>query len=257
MCSVIKVTTVITTFDVKNAIYLKWLFWSLARQLEVDNEVILVTHKDFVPDVPHGTKVLIRPKEETCNQYINAGFLEARPDSEVFFYMNDDVFLCENSLTITCQLAKAKNVIVNALCNTDNGFSYIADMPFRGVPLKQFLTFDDMNGSLESFFYEMNYAKNVPCIMFPLTWLCIYATAIPARTWRLLNGFDIENLPNGCADVDFCLRARKQNVRSMVTNNAFILHYGGVTSNITMTDETRKLDRKRFFDKWGFYPENV
>lgn len=256
----LKVTTVITCFDAANQPYIDRLLWSLYMQTSVDNEIILVTHEEFIPKISNHIKVkiVIRPKTESCPQFINAGFAEAHPESNVFFYCNDDVFICENSLFVLANLCHGKKNIVNALCNSDNGFSYYADFYFDGEAIPQFLRLEQYQDKLDMLYKWGNMIEKTPCILFPLRWLCIYATAIPADIWRKLNGFDAAGLGRfGAADADFCLRARKLGCYSTVTNNAFILHFGGVTSSKNTNDIERKEERQLFHKKWGFFPEQV
>ena len=66
------------------------------------------------------------------------------------------------------------------------------------------------------------------------------------QLFRELSGFD-ERFPNNYNDVDYCLRAREAGFRTVIVNDAVLIHHEGL-SRLAGTDFTERL---AFFTRWG------
>lgn len=247
-----KITAVVTTFSDTIGDYLKYTLESLLSQEGVDLEVILVSSQNIDPLAPPNVKVFKQPRNKSNCQNVNFGFRQARPESTLFFTVNDDVILSKNSLKSLAETS-SKNYIANAMSNNDNHWLYLADFKVGDLVFPRYCRVDDrvfkelaeavMGYSLEN--------NGLPTLLLQ-HFVCTYATMVPRKIWEDLEGYDDKNLGVAGTDVDFCLRARQLGVQSVVTNQAFIFHAGGVTSSETLNDTIRAKDRELFKAKWGF-----
>ena len=77
-------------------------------------------------------------------------------------------------------------------------------------------------------------------------------------TFNALNGFSTA-FPNSFQDVDFCLRARKQGLRCLITPHVKLLHFESVSRDPRVDDDTllaiRQIHGPKIapFDDYGLY----
>ena len=81
-------------------------------------------------------------------------------------------------------------------------------------------------------------------------------------TFGALNGFSKE-FPNSFQDVDFCLRARSQGLRCLITPHVKLLHFESVSRNPIVDKETlfaiREMHKPLIapFDDYSLYPYEI
>lgn len=253
-----KITTVVTTFDDNIGKYLDVTLESILRQEDVDNEIILVSSQNIDPVIPNNVKLFKQPREKTNCQNVNFGFRQARPESTLFFTVNDDVILGKQSLYVMAEYAQRLNLIMGALSNTDLGWMYATDFIFldkngNHVSVPKTCTFKEVESIHESIMTSSFVNIGLPMLWYQSV-LCTYANMFPRKVWEDLGGYDEVNLGSGATDIDICWRARDKGIRCAITTQAFALHMGGVTSSKTIDSDKRLRDKELFKKKWGVYP---
>jgi GT2 family glycosyltransferase len=246
------VSVIVCTHLESNRKYLNACLESLRVQEGVDFEVILMSSAPH-PEV-FGVPNL---KQYECEGdmgwtlKINKGVELSDPRSKYLMFLNDDVILSKHAIATMARNCADYAVIANPLSNCDNGWIYNAVFELRSggriMSLdKRFYEFEEIDGFQAGIH---NYPRGQR-IWINANYLCFYATMIPRAIWNQVGILDV-NYVNGYEDQDFCLRAQKLGVATVVDAEAFIFHFGGATTESTSTQELRKYNEDYFKSKWG------
>jgi len=253
-----KVSIIITTYRPESKPYLDLCIESIYRlNYPKDKiEVILVGKQSYKPQY---VKVkTVAPDLEVFHNPIgvNYGMKLAASDSEFVMLLNDDVILTPNSLAHMMINMPGVPCVMAAISPCDNFYKYALTFPVTHTETKE-------TKALDKRFYSLDDLKDyVPSMLnaeslynhgIILTdTLCMYANLIPKKLWDDLGGFD-EKFGTGGDDTDFCLRAKRDYGAVMaICLSSLIWHFGGASTNHTLTPEMREETRLYFHSKWGF-----
>lgn len=252
-----KVSIVITSYWPEAKKYLDLLIQSIAN-LEYPKEqleVIVVGKKSYLPQYEIDGIPIKTVCPPDLDQFytatgVNYGISQASPESEYFFYMNDDVILtkdCLKNMVFTC---RGQPYVANALSPCDQGMGYIfllgyqKDGDFHPL-MERFYKYDQL---ISQFNHLINAKSLYPSGVVFQNNLCIYATLIPRSIWEDVGGFD-ENFRIGADDTDWCIRASQKGTRFVSVTDSIVWHFGG--SSHKLDDATRKHNQVYFYKKWG------
>jgi len=220
-------------------------------------ETILVTKPSYRPQYVK-VKTVWPDRASFHNPVgVNYGAKLASPDSKYIFIMNDDAFFTPDSLAhLVMQAPKGVPFVMSPISPCDNFYKYALTFPITHKDTgattafnKRFYTLDEMAPYLDS----MKSASSMynHGLVFTDT-LCLYANLIPKKLWDDLGGFD-EGFGTGGDDTDFCLRAKRDHGAMMaICLSSLIWHFGGASTNHTLTPEMREETRAYFHKKWGY-----
>lgn len=235
--------------------YLNLCIDSLNQQKFKDFEVVLVSsgsnctvtlpnwflsHKEF-----YSIERMHFPKA------IEKAYELSDPSSEYIMLLNNDTVLdrdCLDSMVRTMDAVPIE-IILNAFCNSDAfGFFYFAHTGFANGELfhKSQYTYEEMEGKHQ----DLMSLRKHPFAVMPTPFSCFYATMMKRSTYEKVGGVDTAYLTNK-DDLDFCLRARKFGIQSMVAMHAAVFHFGGATTNITKTQAEENFNQEYFKQKHG------
>ncbi len=220
-------------------------------------EVILVGKKSYCPEYD-GIKTIHTRDDRHTAEGLNYGINYASKDSKYYLYLNDDVILTKESLTQLIMTVGDGEVLANATSPCDNYLDYALLFMFEKagnakIMDRRFYEYADIKDDFE----EMRNARSVyPKGIIFRPWLAMYATLIPKICWDKIGPQD-ENFKTGQCDMDFCFRARQHNIRCVTVLNSLIWHFGGKTSQHTLTDPLRVQNIEYFRQKWGQLPDGI
>lgn len=234
----------------ENSDYLRMCLASLARQSEVNFEVIVLASEGAteinIPD--HRFKWHHFEGKSTFSKKINKGIELASKKATHYMLASDDIILSRNSLANLLSVCKEEPLIVNPMSNCDMGYFYGGSITLGRSVIPRFLRKEEL--SLSQLDEAADYQKTID-VQIAVSHVCFYATMIPKNVWDVVGKLD-ESYRTGKEDVDYCLRAKKLNINCVINFNAFALHFGGVTSSKTCTTEDASYNSNVFKTKWGF-----
>lgn len=231
--------------------YLDLCLKSLQKQTFQDFENIVVASGNFVPSFEpysynnfHYSKNRMHFPKAIEKAYSMCG------DSEFVMLLNNDTVLDTQFLATMIDLLERypEEIILNGLCNADAfGFFYWA---LTGIKGKQ--PFTKPQYKIEEFENpeELMDLITYPFAVVAMPFSCFYGTMMKRSTYDKVGGID-KKFQTNKDDLDFCIRARKFGIKSMVAMHAAIFHFGGVTTNKTKTPEEEKFNIEYFNSKHG------
>lgn len=249
-----RISIVMTTYRPESKRYLDLAIRSI-KNLDYPSElldVILVGKPGYIPEYP-GVRSMAPELPEFHNPVgVNFGMKASRSDSEYVMLLNDDVILTRDSLKNLVLSMPTENCVMSAISNCDNQWKYVLTMGYQKgdqafILQKRYYTYEELEPHFDGL---MNTVSLYPRGIILADTLCLYANLIPKRLWDDLGGFD-EGFKTGYDDTDFCIRARKAGAHLVIALDSLIWHFGGASTNHTLTDEIREETRRYFYEKWA------
>ena len=250
-----KVSIIITTFLPESKNYLDLTIKSI-RNLNYPADkldVILVGKKGYIPEF-EGVRSMAPDLEKFANPVgVNFGMKAAHADSKYVMLLNDDVILTRDSLQNMVLSMPQGPCIMGCLSNCDNYYKYVLELGFMKentafILQKRYYKFEELEAYQDDL---MNTGSYYPSGLILTDTLCMYANLIPKNLWDSLGGFD-EGFGTGADDIDFCIRAKKLGAHMLIALNSLIFHFGGGSTNTTLTPEMREETQVYFHSKWGY-----
>lgn len=257
------VSVIIPTYKEESEPYLYWCLWSLLRQ-NIPLEIIIVADGDagperiiykvkrsveetmFPPLLPN-IKV-IRPKKERTrfSEKNNIAIKEASSHSSFFLLMNDDFFPCRDMIKqmIDASLSYENKCVTGALSNCDNnGMLFRTGLNFHN----QLRLNDKINKDMPMVFESIPFTKP---FFFEVPRIYFYNVLIPRKAYEEIGPLDEEML-HAYEDTDYAIRARLLGYKLIIAQNAYGIHFSGVTSSVATKEYERIHDEQRFLSKHG------
>lgn len=235
-----RVSIICTSYCPESKPYLNLCIESI-RGLTYDNfETIIVGRPDHWPQY-EGTRTISPPYQDFWNSTgLNYGVKYSDPESEYYFLINDDVILTKNC--IQGLLSALQDSKVGQVMPIGNDMQGRYDFPMLppGIKLKD-IPKDQLN---QIMVLDSPYPKG---IIFADT-LCLYAQMISKKVWNEVGPFD-ETL-TGQDDIDYSLRVRQKGYINAIELSSLVWHFGGVSADITLTPEKRRIAQETFNKKW-------
>jgi len=242
--------------DPKNQEYLDLCLRSLNYQ-DVDKEVILVDssidgHKSEAYPWLKTVKV-----DNSTNSAVagNIGFRNASSASKYFLFANDDTIFTVGSVAELMGAMGENRCIMNAFSNCDTEWLHWREMSLynegKSLVLPRFFDMNLVRG-FEQQLIEYPLEKRT---VIPVPYVCFYATIMPQSVWWDVGQLD-ENFESGPDDRDFCMRAAKLGIPSMINLGPTIWHFGGTTVNSGESEhvkQRRLKNAKYFYEKHGVH----
>ena len=147
------------------------------------------------------------------------------------------------------QAGGARKMIMNPMSNSDCTSLYEAHITLEyGQRLLPDMKIEDFFEGFEQYIIE-RFPRRDKCLV-PFQTLSFYCTMIPRMVWDEVGELDPE-LEYRHNDQDFCLRALKKGIPSVVNFGAFVFHFGSRTINVLGTEERKNKCTEHFKKKWG------
>lgn len=272
-----KLSIVMVTYLEENFRYLCLAIDSLSRQKGVDFELILVSSGRFNPNVDHIPKTNLlnlrhHHSEERLHypSAINYGMKLIRDSSKYVMMANDDLIFTKDSLLKlmdSFDILKDSNgeempLILNPLSSCDNHWAFWSPLKLiteegESIGLSnRFYRYDELKDHFElimnSMHYDPIYKNFYPWMLINRSseYIAFYCTTMQRRVWDLIGELD-SNLKTGFDDNDYSRRARQHNIPLAIAVHSFVLHFGGATADIALTEQDREDNVIYFTNKWN------
>ena len=234
-----RVSIVITSYCPESTFYLNRCMESVSK-LTYDNfETIIVGRPDYKPQYDNAKTVSPLINEFWNSTGLNYGASCAA--GEYLFLINDDVILTRNC--IQPLIAALQNSLIGQVMPIGNDMQgrYLFPMLPNNMRLKE-VPREHLN-------QLMDLDSPYPTGLIFADTLCLYAQMISKKVWSEVGPFD-EAL-TGQDDIDYSLRVRQKGYMNAIELSSLVWHFGGVSADITLTPEKRKIAQETFNKKWG------
>ena len=251
-----QLSIMLPAFKEEHVDYLNLTLDSLRNQYFTDFEVLIPHNHSKDPDTTGLNAKVMRPDPRlSVNEWYNIISKEAEGD--LIMTTSDDLIFSRQSLHNMVSLCNSYGGIIHPISQNDVGLLYLAQFSvvneeLKRLNLKRYMRIDEVKGFVDSI-KNFDTKFSTP-FLFPVKWVCTFATMMRKSTWDLLKGFDTDTYKIGQIDVDFCLRAAKEKIMTYVTPNAFVFHFGGVSTDGNIPSEVKVRDMQAFKNRWDFVP---
>lgn len=196
------------------------------------------------------------PEQRHYPESINRGVSLASRNADHYFILNDDVILTKNSLKELVETAQDMDGIFQPISTCDNQYRYSLQLftlkhDHPVVFDKRFYRYEDMTKDLWD--TVKNAFSIYPKGLLVQDFVAFYATLIPKKVWHKIGTLD-PKFKTGQDDIDYCKRAKQQNIGSYVCLSSFVFHFGGVTADQVLSWDIRHANINYYKEKWGVSP---
>lgn len=239
------VTVIVPHHLNENDEYLNWCIYSILQSVGVEIELICISDAVKSPDIRGYTATLIHDRTlSNVTKKWHHGVKIANPSSKYVMVISDDVMVSKHTIAELADTIGDLGMIVGPASNCDSTTRYRTnfilereDGRSRYVGLKS--TLEDIEGYEEC---VINYPKGRRTLI-DTGWISFYCTMFPKAVLQAVGDFD-EKLDVRYNDVDYCERARKLGIISMINLGVFALHFGDKTlPKCTKPEEYAAADR--------------
>lgn len=234
-----------------NAKYLALCLNALDHSLGVPFEVLVVAGTKDQPAVPSKFKLLHDRGRVGVAAKLEAAFNWISKESTHVLLLSDDVVVSTTAISAMYTSFQGREMIMNPMSNSDCTSMYEADIFLPSSPVSKKLTPDMQIEDFTS--EELDNLKRVPatCVpkcLVPFPCVSFYCTMIPKSVWEKVGPLD-PKLEFRHNDQDFCFRAMRLGIRSVVNFGAFAFHFGSRTMRHMATSETQQECTNYFMNK--------
>lgn len=252
-----KVSVIVTHHLNDNDKYLEACLLGLRYSKGIAFETVVMSSAQKKPSIDrlisHSTATLCwEPELDTATKKIHHAVEDLiSEDATHLMFLSDDVIVSQDCIADMYQAFRNRHLIMSPMSNSDLYGRYEADLEIgQGISRKMLVP--DM--SIEEFTYEqimeLIHRKRKPKILIRTEWVCFYAVMMTKQIWETNHGYDplLEYRHN---DQDFCMRASKLGVPSIINFGAFAFHFGSRT--MKHVDEVlRQNCSHHFVNKWKY-----
>ncbi len=241
------VTVIISHHLDRNRPYLDACLQALDKSVGVGAvfETLVISSADSDPVVPRGMTAVHNRMLDTATKKAHFGIAMSDPRSKYFLFLSDDVVVGPNMLARLIEGVGDSLMICNPMSNSDNGGQFLTKLPWAcEVDLE-----DTPNPPATVALAESTYGARTSLLVHR-PYVCFYCTLIPRVVWDQVGALD-ERLENRHNDQDYCMRAAKLGIPSMINFGAFAIHYGSKTLKHVAPESLRNEATRVFFEKWG------
>ena len=245
-----KVTVILTHhLDVVRP-YLDLALQSLACQDYRDFEVLLVSDSETAPvsELPNHWRNHWDRGLDTSAKKVNWALENS--DSEFVIQHSDDVMLSRHAVGELAKACESTPAIMNPFSNSDCRSLYYSNIFLsRGKETKHLIHdmgLEDIKG-WEHQIWDFELGCRV---LFPVQTLSFFCTIMPRSVWTRVGKLD-PDLEYRHNDQDFCLRAARMGIPSMINLAPFAFHFGSKTLTHVASDEIKNKATEHFMKKWG------
>lgn len=248
------VTVILTHHLPINRPYLDLALKSVLQSVDVPIEVILVCDYDL-KDIQHADNltVIINPELNNATKKVHHAIPFAAKDSKYIMLMSDDVVVSRYLIREQCKILGTCNFILNPFSNADIGSRFYTNMFLstkEGEQKSSVILRPDC--CIEEFRHFEDRIFSCPGIVeicVATDWQPFYCTMFSKETWNKVGPLD-EALEVRHNDEDWCYRAKKLSIQSMINLKAFAIHFGSRTLRATVTDAEKQVATDHFISKY-------
>jgi len=229
-----KVTVLITHHINENDIYLEQCLRALKQSIEIEIEIIAVSDAPERPQFRLSSHDVVwdRSLVSVPDKWAYA-LSHSDPQAKYFLMVSDDVMVSKTLIARMVQAMGKQKAIMGPLSNCDNGSRYFAAMPF---PRKQ--TLEELGDERQVIDYPEG-----PTVLLPQDWIGFYCVMMPKSVADQVGDLD-RDMEVRHNDVDYCYRARRLGIPSLIHLGVFAWHAGDRTiPKVTSEEQYKAADR--------------
>lgn len=237
-----QVSCLITHHINENDAYLAACLRSVLASEGIEFEVIVISDAPKPPPAPNDPRV----KFIWDGQFVGVGdkwkeaLRIADPAAPYFMSISDDVMISKHLIAGMVSAMGRQKAIMGPLSNCDNGSRYFAAMNF---PRKQ--TLESLRSDSEVIDYPPGQV-----ILLPQDWVGFYCILMPKVAIEQVGELD-KNLEVRHNDVDYCMRAKRLGIPSLIHLGVFAWHAGDRTIPKVTTAEQYALADESMREKYA------
>lgn len=244
------VSVIVTHHLDENERYLRLCLESLLASEGVDIEILCISDAEAAPVVPDGVKLFHSRELYNSTKKVHFAIKEVDARSYYLLLVSDDVFVGKHMIAGLVKTCGAQEMIMNPMSNNDLGRIYSTDLRFTNSEGDVFrpgpsCTLEEAEPFLEEI---ADFPEKEPFIIVA-PFVPFYCTLIPKPVWNKVGGLD-EALEYRHNDEDYCYRAERFKIPSVVNTSVFALHFGGKTLPKVTTAKELSTCTEIFAARW-------
>lgn len=255
-----QVTVIVPHHLNQNDSYLHWCLYSISQSVNIDLEIICISDAEKEPEIQvPGTILLVHDRQlSNVTKKWHHGVKIASPKSKYIMLISDDVMVSKWTIGEMAQTIGDHKIILSPASNCDATTRYHAQFqlfkyrPYHGTGIPELThptpeaitlglksTLEDIKGFEQQ---VIDFPRERKILLNP-GWVSFYCTMFPKSVIESVGGFD-EKLDVRGNDVDYCHRAAKLGIPSLIHLGVFALHFGDRTlPHCTTKEEYDSADR--------------
>ena len=241
------VTCIVTHHLDENRPYLDLCLRALSESEGIDYEAIVISDAETCPEVPAGMTLVHNMSLNTATKKGHFGIAMSDPASKYFMFLSDDVVVGKHTIARLVEGVWDQAIICNPMSNSDRGGQYLSNIPFSCE--ESIDSFEDPADAIKAVNFWGDQFGAGYHLMVSRPYVCFYGTLIPRKVWDAVGCLD-ERFEVRYNDVDFCTRAARLGIPSMINFGTFALHFGSKTLKKTVTPEQYALADQAFREKY-------
>ena len=214
------VTVLVTHHLNENDKYLAACLRSVKASVGVNLEILAISDAAKRPDVADAVvwdKTLV-----TCADKWEYAYKYSSPHSKYFMMISDDVMVSTRLISEFVSSIEGQEAIIGPMSNCDNGSRFFN----RGLPFPRKLTLEEYEKIDPDHRWLGNDVQSL--ILIPQHCIGFYCAFMPKSVIEKVGMLD-QSMEVRSNDVDYCFRARKLGIPSLVHLGVFALHFGDRT----------------------------
>ena len=231
------VTVISTNHLAENFNYLDWSLKSILSSVDVDFEVLCFSSAKECPEVDSKITLIHDPvKYSSCSAKFNAGVKMAHPNSKYICMVADDVMISKYLLMELSGVLEGNELIIGPASNCDSTTryhtTYFLGSQEKHIRIGQKSSLEDIQGFEQN---VIDHPRERRVLIDP-GWISFYCTMMSKKVIDKVGLLD-ERMDVRWNDYQYCERARKLGIPSMIDLGTFALHFGDKTLPKCVTKE--------------------
>lgn len=224
-----KVTAIVPHHLNANDQYLKWCLYSISKSEGVDVEIICISDAEECPDIQGDVLCVHDRALSNVTKKWHHGLKLARKNSKYIMIISDDVMVSKHTIAGLCDVIREEKAIIGPMSNCDSTTRYLTQIFITGKMGQQIAI--PLKCTLDTIAREEECVIDIPrsqTVLLPQQWIGFYCTLFPRTVLEAVGDFD-EKLDVRHNDVDYCMRASRLGIPSLIHLGVFALHFGDRT----------------------------
>lgn len=191
------------------------------------------------------------PKLDTATKKIDAALKEVSSESTHLMLLSDDVIVSGNCIRRLYEASRGQEMIVGPMSNSDLGTRYDASMNLESdkFPLGPDMSLENLTSTHLREILSLETSTCINRLLIPFSWISFFCVMMPKSVWQRVGGTD-PALEYRFNDQDFCMRAARMGIPTLINFAAFAFHFGSKTMQHLKTEKIDKDAIEHFVKKW-------
>lgn len=231
----------------RNRSYFNLCIESILRSHDIDSiEVLVIAGSETKPKVPSNVGLYWDREVITVADKLNLAMKMISKESTHFILISDDIVVSKYMLSDMHSAFMGREMIMNPMSNSDCISLYESDIFLGSRRIFPDMDMEDLSDEERELI--MNFPRKPKCLI-PFYTVSFYCTMIPLSVWEKVGPLD-KDLEYRHNDQDYCIRAMKLGIPTVVNMGTFAFHFGSKTMRHLANDELKAKCSEHFQNKW-------